>query len=93
MASTDPPDTNRAFAEKNRANFPILSDPDKSTSAAYGVLSPLGVARRWTFYIGPDGTILKIDRSVTPRTAGEQLLANLQALGVPRIDVPHTEEP
>jgi thioredoxin-dependent peroxiredoxin len=40
------------------------------------------MASRWTFYIGPDGKILDVDRSVKPGTAGEDILAKLAALGV-----------
>jgi len=82
MASVDSPDDNRGFAEKNGASFPILSDPDKTVSAAYGVLSDRGFANRWTFYIDPEGVISRIDKDVKPMTAGEDLVASLDALGV-----------
>ena len=84
MASVDKPEDNKGFAEKNEATFPILSDPDKTMTAAYGVLSDRGFARRWTYYIDQNGIIQKIDREVNPRTAGEGLVANLEVLGVPR---------
>ncbi len=41
-------------------------------------------AARHTFYIGVDGTILLIDRDVKPKTAGRDLVAHLEALGIPR---------
>lgn len=50
---------------------------------AYGVLED-GYANRWTFYIGKDGKILRIDRDVKPKTAGADIAAALQALGVER---------
>jgi peroxiredoxin Q/BCP len=84
MASTDSEEDNRGFAEKNEASFPILSDPGKETARAYGVLSAMGFAKRWTFYIDADGVIQKIDKDVDPRSAGADLLANLEALNVPR---------
>ncbi len=84
MASVDKPEDNKGFAEKNEATFPILSDPDKTMTAAYGVLSDRGYARRWTYYIDQNGIIQKIDREVNVRTAGEGLVANLESLGVPR---------
>lgn len=37
---------------------------------------------RWTFYIGKDGKILEVDRSVSPRTAGADVAAKLAELGV-----------
>ena len=84
MASTDTLEDNTGFAEQNEATFPILADPDKTVSEAYGVLAERGYARRWTFYIDPEGIIRKIDKEVDPANAGSQLVANLEALGVPR---------
>ena len=83
MASTDSEEDNRGFAEKNEASFPILSDPGKEMAEAYGVLAPPGYARRWTYYIDAEGTVVRIDKDVDPRTAGEDLVENLAALGVP----------
>ena len=83
MASVDKIEDNTTFATKNDASFPILSDEDKAMSRAYGVLSAMGFAKRWTFYIDPDGTIAKIDQDVNVRSAGADLVANLVELGVP----------
>jgi len=82
MASVDSLADNTGFAAKNEATFPVLADPSKQTAAAYGVLGSHGYANRWTFYIDPQGVIVKIDKDVDPRNAGAQLVANLQALGV-----------
>lgn len=84
MASTDSIEDNTGFAEKNNATFPVLADPDKSVSEAYGVLSPRGYAQRWTYYIDPEGVIEKIDSATNPVSAGADLAANLAALGAPR---------
>ena len=83
MASTDDLATNKAFADQNNANFPILSDDSKIVSEAYGVLASAGYSKRWTFYIDAQGTVTKIDKDVNPRTAGKDLLKNLVALEVP----------
>jgi len=83
MASTDSIEDNTTFAKKNGATFPILADSDKSVSKAFGVLAALGYAKRWTFYIDPDGRVAKIDTGVNPRTAGTDLVANLIELGAP----------
>ena len=83
MASVDSPEDNKGFAEKEHADFPILSDPGKQTATAYGVVTPeRQFAARHTFYIGPDGTILFIDKAVKPQSAGEAIVAKLQELGV-----------
>jgi peroxiredoxin Q/BCP len=83
MASVDTPEDNKGFAEKEHADFPILSDPGKQIAIAYGVLLPeKQYPARHTFYIGPDGRILFIDKAVKPATAGEAVVAKLQELGV-----------
>lgn len=83
MASVDDAETNKKFAEQEQANFPMLSDPDKKVADAYGVLKTpgQGFASRYTFYIGPDGKILYVDKSVNTATAGADLAARLEALG------------
>jgi len=89
MASTDTPEDNRGFAEKNEASFPILSDPGKETAEAYGVLSERGYANRWTFYIDQQGVIRKVDKEVNPATAGADLVSNLELLQVPKVPKVH----
>jgi len=44
----------------------------------------VGLAKRWTFYIGKDGKIAFIDREVKVDTAGADVAARLAALGVAR---------
>ena len=39
---------------------------------------------RWTFIIGPDGKILRIDKRVSMSRAGQELVAHLTELGVAR---------
>ena len=84
MASVDPIEDNERFAKAQKADFPLLSDPTKETARAYGVLGPFGVASRWTFYIGKDGTVLAIDRAVEPNSAALDIAAKLGTLGVAR---------
>jgi peroxiredoxin Q/BCP len=80
--STDDAPTNKKFAESLSCDYPILADPDKTVAEAYGVLMPAGYANRWTFYIGPDGKLLDIDKTVKPQTAGPDLAAKLDTLKV-----------
>ena len=82
MASTDAADRNKEFAISMQADFPLLSDPEKKVSAAYGVLGASGRATRWTFYIAPDGKIAFIDKEVGKRvaTAGQDVVAKLGEL-------------
>jgi peroxiredoxin Q/BCP len=90
MISVDDAETNKKFADQEQADFPMLSDPEKKVADAYGVLPPVNpdrpeaprLARRWTFYIGPDGRILYIEKAVSTATAGEDLAKKLEELNV-----------
>ena len=84
MTSVDDLETNTAFAKEHEANFPILSAPDKAMPEAYGVLSERGFCNRWTYYIGTDGTVLKIDKETSPPTAGADLARTMAELEFPR---------
>jgi peroxiredoxin Q/BCP len=44
----------------------------------------VGLAKRWTFYIGKDGKVLFIDKEVKVDTAGADIAAKLAELGVAR---------
>ena len=88
MISVDTPEDNKAFAEKEHADFTMLSNPDKKVAIAYGVIAADApperqYAKRWTFYIGPDGKIISIDKQVHPATSGEDVVAKLKELNVP----------
>ena len=83
MASVDDIELNTEFAQEHEVDFPILSDPQKNMTAAYGVLGERGVANRWTIYIGSDGKVVKIDKDVDPGTAGVVLTNSLAELDFP----------
>lgn len=56
--SVDPPSRQCDFQAKERVRFPMVGDPDHAIADAYDVLRPLlGVARRVTYVVGPDGKI------------------------------------
>jgi peroxiredoxin Q/BCP len=87
MVSVDTLEDNTRFAREHEADFPILADPTKATARAYGVIRTdvppdRQFAARWTFYIGPDGRILAIDKSPSTATAGEVMIKKLDELGV-----------
>lgn len=70
---------------KKEADFPMLGDPTKEAAKAYGVLKNYGtmeLANRWTFYIGKDGRITAIDKTVKPATSAEDMAAKLGELKV-----------
>src|SRR3954447_7309540 len=85
MASVDPVEGekgNKAFAAAHNADFPLLGDETKKTAEAYGVLGGRPVAQRWTFYIGKDGRILAIDKTIKVATSAEDMAAKLGELKV-----------
>ena len=87
MISVDTLADNKAFAEKEKADFPMLADPEKKVAMAYGVINPEApperqFARRWTFYIDPAGKIAFIDKAVKPATSAEDMAAKLGELKV-----------
>jgi peroxiredoxin Q/BCP len=81
-ASVDSAEANAKFARSIGVAYPILSDSTKDVARAYGVLAPSGFASRWTFYIGADGRILDIDRTVSPASHGRDVVARLKELRV-----------
>ncbi|HUF60920.1 MAG TPA: peroxiredoxin [Verrucomicrobiales bacterium] len=86
-ASVDTAEDNKRFAESLELNYPILSDPDKKVATAYGVVSgERGLPARWTFYIGKDGKILRIDKAVKAGEAGADVAKTLEELGVEKRD-------
>ena len=62
--SVNDPFSNKAFAEKNRLTFPVLSDHKRQAIKAYGVETPnfggldgYTVAKRSIFIVNPNGTV------------------------------------
>jgi peroxiredoxin Q/BCP len=59
--STDALDAQEKFTTKEKLNFPLLADPEKKVTEAYGVLNPeRGFAQRTTFIIDKKGIVRKI---------------------------------
>lgn len=81
--STDDVASHRAFAEKHRLPFPLLSDPSGDVARSYGSLIRLGpfrFAKRNTFIVDPRGRVAHIYRVVRPRTHSHQVLSDLHRL-------------
>ena len=62
--SVDSLETQRRFAEKHGARFPLASDARKEVSRAFGALRATGTAERVTFVIGPDGVVRQVIRGL-----------------------------
>ena len=83
--SLDDVKSHSEFAAKYHLPFTLLSDAKGAVAAAYGSLTSLGFikfAKRHTFIIDPQGNIAKIYRSVSPKTHSDELIADLQSLGL-----------
>lgn len=85
--SKDSVTQHKKFAEKYHLNFTLLSDPDHTTTEAYGSWKPkrfmgrdfMGVERN-TFIISPDGYIAKEYRGVNPKEHAAEIIKDLQTL-------------
>lgn len=57
----DKPEANRRFATRHDLRMPLISDTGYSVAGAFGVARPMvGVAKRTTFLIEPDGALRKV---------------------------------
>lgn len=75
--SVDPPEAQRTFRDACQLPFPLVADPDREISGRFGVLGALGMARRTTFLLGPDGRVLDVVRSWRPRYHADFALERL----------------
>ncbi len=76
--------SHRAFREKYHLAFDLVADSDKRISRAYNALGFLGVAKRVTYVIGPDGTVVSAYRTVDPKGHSQEALRILtEARGKP----------
>lgn len=81
--STDDVQSHADFSSKYRLPFPLLSDPDGRTSAAYDSLlnlGPIRFARRRTFIISPDGRIAARFDKIDPASHAQDVARTLQTL-------------
>ncbi len=73
--------SHREFRAKQSLNFPLIPDPQKDICRAYHVLGFMGVAKRVTYVIGPDGTIVDAFQSMNPKPHVERALRVLAEKG------------
>lgn len=83
--SPDDVASHEKFRAKYDLPFPLLADPDHAAAEAYGVWKErsmygrtyMGIERS-TFLIGPDGTIKRVWRKVSPNGHAHEVLQALQ---------------
>lgn len=69
------------FATAQKAPYQMLSDPDGSVAAKYGVLDPSGkYAQRVTFVLDEQGVVRKVLDKVEVKTHGEDLALLIEEL-------------
>lgn len=73
---------NRAFAEKFSFPFLLLCDTTRELGLAYGAAdsADAGYAKRISYLIGPDGTVVRAYAQVSPQSHPAQVLADLASL-------------
>jgi peroxiredoxin Q/BCP len=85
--STDDLATQREFKEKLSLPFELIADPDQKVVELYGVKGWLGMAKRRTFIIDPEGILRAVIDDVDTRKHAEQvqdLLKRLQPAPTPQ---------
>lgn len=78
--SLDSVDSHKKFYDQNHLNFDILSDEKGEVVRAYGIfagIGKLGVAKRTTYLIDPQGEIVKTYENVDPSKDATNILADL----------------
>jgi peroxiredoxin Q/BCP len=77
--SFDQPADNATFVREQRFPFRLLSDVGRTLAVAVGAAADgrQPVARRISYLVGPDGTVVKAYPDVAPATHAQDVLADL----------------
>jgi len=70
--------SHRAFREKYGLTYDLIADPEKRITRAYNALGLLGVAKRVTYVIAPNGRILAAYRRINPGSHSTEALRILK---------------
>jgi peroxiredoxin len=82
-ASTDPGDTQRAFASVLKTGFPYLPDTGRNLSVLYHAAKSVhDRCARQTVLIDRDGRVRCIDSDVHVATHGKDILERMRQLGM-----------
>lgn len=77
--SFDPPEANKAFADKYGFTFPLVCDTSREIGMAYGAADTIhaGTAKRVGAVVGPDGKIREWSATVNARTWPQEVLGRI----------------
>ena len=81
--SVDDVESHQAFSEKYSLPYPILADVNKECATEYGVLGKfmmMTIAKRQSFLINPEGSIVKHYKKVDPDTHTKEVIVDLKQL-------------
>jgi len=78
--SVDPVEAQQKFRESCDLPFDLVADADGTISRRFGVLGALHLARRTTFVVGPDGSIVEVIRVWRPGRHAELALERVRQL-------------
>ena len=81
--SLDDVESHQAFSEKYSLPYPILADVNKECATEYGVLGKfmmMTIAKRQSFLINPEGSIVKHYKKVDPDTHTKEVIVDLKQL-------------
>lgn len=70
--------SHRSFRAKHNLSFPLLADPSRTIISAYGTNGLLGLTKRVTYVIGPDGTVLEVVHPSNPKSHSQEALRVLR---------------
>jgi len=78
--STDNEASHAEFAKEHKLPFPLLADPDKAWTKAFGVSTKLGMASRVSFLVDSSGKVAKVYPDVDPGVHASEVLKDAAAL-------------
>jgi len=81
--SLDDVESHQAFSEKYSLPYPILADVNKECATEYGVLGKfmmMTIAKRQSFLINPEGSIVKHYKKVDPDIHTKEVIGDLKKL-------------
>jgi thioredoxin-dependent peroxiredoxin len=76
--SVDSVEAQQKFSEECHLPFPLIADRDKSIARRYDALGILGMAKRITFLIGPDGRVQDVHQGMLPAPHIDRALAHFR---------------
>lgn len=79
--STDAAADQQKFIDKEKLNFPLIADPEKKATEAFGALGRSGYAARYSFVIDKTGVVRKVYTTVDVNKHPAEVLAFVKTMG------------